>query len=201
MANAQPARERSGRREGPRERWTWLSRALLESRTILVGREITDRLAQDVVARLLLLEQQDPQGRITVFLNSPGGSADGGFAMYDVMKLVRCPIRTVAVGLCASAAVTVFMGGDRGERLALPHARFLLHQPSAGAYGQASDLEITAKEILRIRELYAEVIQEETGIPKDKILADANRDFWLSAPRAQEYGLVDRLVRTRDELP
>lgn len=178
----------------------WISKALLKSRTIIAGRQVTDRLAQDVIAKLLLLEQEDPKAPITVFVNSPGGSADSGFAMYDAMKMVSCPVRTVAVGLCASAGVTIFMGGDKGQKFALPYARFLLHQPSTGAYGQASDLEITAKEILRIREVYAEIIQKEMGIDQKKLLDDANRDFWLGAQEALDYGLVDKVVTTRADL-
>jgi ATP-dependent Clp protease protease subunit len=106
----------------------------------------------------------------------------------------------VAVGLCASAGVTIFMGGEKGQKFALPYARFLLHQPSTGAYGQASDLEITAKEILRIREVYAEIIQKEMGIEQKKLLEDANRDFWLGAEEALEYGLIDKIVTNRSEL-
>ena len=116
----------------------WMSRALMKSRTIIAGRQVTDRMAQDVITRLLLLEQEDPRSPITVIINSPGGSADSGFAMYDAMKMVACPIRTLVVGLCASAGVTIFMGGDKGQKYATPYSRFLLHQPSTGAYGQAA---------------------------------------------------------------
>ena len=178
----------------------WMSRALMKSRTIIAGRQVTDRMAQDVITRLLLLEQEDPRSPITVIINSPGGSADSGFAMYDAMKMVACPIRTLVVGLCASAGVTIFMGGDKGQKYATPYSRFLLHQPSTGAYGQASDLEITANEILRIREVYAEIIRKEMDIGQEKLLEDANRDFWLGAKEAKEYGLVDKIITTRKEL-
>lgn len=178
----------------------WMSRALLKSRTIIAGRQVTDQLAQSVITKLLLLEQEDPKALITVYVNSPGGSADSGFAMYDAMKMVSCPIRTVAIGLCASAGVTIFMGGDKGQKFASPYARFLLHQPSTGAYGQASDLEITAKEILRIREVYAEIIQKEMDVDQAKLLEDANRDFWLGAQEALDYGLIDKIVTHRSEL-
>jgi ATP-dependent Clp protease protease subunit len=179
---------------------SWMSRALMKSRTIIASRQVSDRMAQDVITRLLLLEQQDPKAPITVYINSPGGSADSGFAIYDAMKMVSCPIRTVVVGLCASAGVTLFMGGDKGQKYATPYSRFMLHQPSTGAIGAASDLEITAKEILRIREVYAEIIQREMGIEKEKLLEDANRDFWLSAADAKKYGLVDKIIASRNEL-
>ncbi len=178
----------------------WMSKALLKSRTLIAGRQVTDQMAQDVITRLLLLEQEDPKAPVTVYINSPGGSADSGFAIYDMMKMIRCPVQTVAVGLCASAGVTIFMGGSKGMKYTLPYARFLLHQPSTGAYGQASDLEITAKEILRLREVYAEIIQKEMGLDKQKLLEDANRDFWLSAQEALDYGLLDKIITNRKEL-
>ena len=187
-------------KEDTRGDQAWMSRALMKSRTIIISREVTDRMAQDVITRLLLLEQEDPKAPITVYINSPGGSADSGFAIYDAMKMISCPIRNVVVGLCASAGVTIFMGADKGQKYALPYSRFLLHQPSTGAYGQASDLEITAKEILRIREVYAEVIEKEMGIDKKKLLEDANRDFWLGAEDALKYGLMDRIITSRNEL-
>lgn len=179
---------------------SWMTRALLKSRTLIAGRQVTDKMAEDVITGLLLLDQEDPKAPVTVYINSPGGSADSGFAIYDMMKMIRCPVQTVAVGLCASAGVTMFMGGSKGMKYALPYARFLLHQPSTGAYGQASDLEITAKEILRIREVYAEIIQKEMGLDKQKLLEDANRDFWLSAQEALEYGILDKIITNRKEL-
>jgi ATP-dependent Clp protease protease subunit len=178
----------------------WMSRALMKSRTIICSRQVTDEMAEEVITRLLLLEQEDPKGRITVYINSPGGSADSGFAVYDALKMVSCPILTVVVGLCASAGVTIFMGGDKGQKFATPYSRFMLHQPSTGAIGAASDLEITAKEILRIREVYAEIIQKEMGIDKQRLLDDANRDFWLGAEAAVKYGLVDKIIASRNEI-
>ncbi|MBN2492216.1 MAG: ATP-dependent Clp protease proteolytic subunit [Planctomycetes bacterium] len=179
---------------------SWMSRALMKSRTIVASRQVSDRMAQDLITRLLLLEQDDGKAPITVYINSPGGSADSGFAIYDTMKIVSCPIRTVVVGLCASAGVILFMGGDKGQKYATPYSRFLLHQPSTGIVGPASDLEITAREILRIREIYAEIIQKEMGVDKEKLLADANRDFWLGAQDAKKYGLVDKIIASRSEL-
>jgi len=178
----------------------WMSRALMKSRTIICSRQVSDEMAEDVITRLLLLEQEDAKGRITVYINSPGGSADSGFAIYDALKMVSCPVQTLVVGLCASAGVTIFMGGDKGQKFATPYSRFMLHQPSTGAIGAASDLEITAREILRIREVYAEIIEKEMGIDKKRLLEDANRDFWLGAEGAVKYGLVDKIITSRNEI-
>jgi len=116
------------------------------------------------------------------------------------MKFVESPVSTVVAGLCASAGVIIFLGGDKGQRVSTPHSRFLIHQPSTGAQGQTSDIEITAKEIIKTRDRYNRVVAEETGIVADKIVKDANRDFWLSASEAVEYGLVDRIAASRNEL-
>jgi ATP-dependent Clp protease protease subunit len=173
---------------------------LLESRTILVEGPVSDKMFHSVVARLLYLEQKDPKGEITVFVNSPGGSADSGFGIYDAMKLVSCPIRTICTGLCASAAVVIFLGGTKGRRFTTPNSRFLLHQPSTQAFGQASDMEITAQEILRTRKKYAEVVAQEIGSNSDKIQVDSNRDFWLSADECKKYGLVDKVIVKRSDM-
>jgi ATP-dependent Clp protease protease subunit len=178
----------------------FLERKLLESRTILISSPVDRELAEKVLAKIMVLETDDPKGRITVFVNSPGGDADSGFAIYDILKFVSCPVRTICAGLCASAGVVIFLGGDKGERFSLPNSRFLLHQPSVAAQGQASDIEITAKEILKIRDRYNEVVSRETGISVKQILKDANRDFWLSADGAEKYGLVDRIVANRSEV-
>ena len=173
---------------------------LLESRTILVEGPVSDKMFRAVVARLLYLEQKDPKADITVVVNSPGGSADSGFGIYDKMKFISCPIRTICAGLCASAAVLIFLGGTKGKRYALPNCRFLLHQPSTQAFGQASDMEITAQEILRTRKKYAEIVAKEIGSNADKIQIDSNRDFWLQADECKKYGLVDKVVTTRSEM-
>ncbi len=173
---------------------------LLESRTILVEGPVTDKMYRAVVARLLYLEQKDGKAEITVVVNSPGGSADSGFGIYDMMKFVSCPIRTICAGLCASAGVLIYLGGSKGKRYALPNCRFLLHQPSTQAFGQASDMEITAQEILRTRKKYAEIVAKEIGSNADKVQADSNRDFWLSADECKKYGLVDKVIVTRSEM-
>lgn len=173
---------------------------LLESRTILVEGPVSDKMYRAVVARLLFLEAKDPKAGITVMINSPGGSADGGFGIYDAMRFVSCPVTVVCAGLCASAAVLIFLGGAKGKRYMLPNSRFLLHQPSTQAFGQASDMEITANEILRTRKKYAEIVAKEIGSTSEKVEADSNRDFWLSAEESKKYGLVDKVIVSRSEI-
>ena len=178
----------------------FLEKKLLEHRTILISSAVDRELSEKVMAKIMVLEAMDDKAMITVFVNSPGGDADSGFAIYDAMKFVSCPVRTICAGLCASAGVIIYLGGDKGERFSLPNARFLLHQPSVAAQGQASDIEITAKEVLKIRDRYNEIVSKETGIAVKQILKDANRDFWLSAEESEKYGLVDRIIANRSEL-
>jgi ATP-dependent Clp protease protease subunit len=149
---------------------------------------------------LLILENRDPKASITVYINSPGGSADSGFAMYDMMRFVRCPVKTVVNGLCASAAVLVFLGGAEKQRVSLPYSRFLIHQPSTMGRGSASDLRITAEQIVRMRERYNRIVAEATGKAEDEILEASARDFWLSAGEALEFGLIDRIVTHHQDL-
>lgn len=174
---------------------------LLESRTIIVEGPVNDKMYRAVVARLLYLEQKDPVAEITVFVNSPGGSADSGFGIYDAMKFLTCSVRTICNGLCASAGVLIYLGGSKGRRFSLPNSRFLLHQPSTSAMGQASDMEITAQEILRTRKRYAAIVANEIGLSTaEKVQIDSNRDFWLSAEEALKYGLCDKVAVTRADV-
>lgn len=173
---------------------------LNETRTILVSGGVDRDLMEKIASRLLYLDNKDSKAPITVYVNSPGGDADSGFAIYDMMKFVKAPVVTVTAGLCASAGVSIFLGGSKGKRYSLPHSRFLIHQPSAGTQGQASDIEITAKEIIKIRDRYNQIVSDETGVDIDKIVKDANRDFWLSAVEAMEYGLVDKVISSLDEV-
>lgn len=173
---------------------------LLESRTILVGEEVTDALYRKVASALLVLEQKDPKAPITVLVNSPGGSADSGFAMYDLLRFTCCPVRTIANGLVASAAVLVFLAAPKGSRLSLPSSRFLLHQPSTITRGQSTDIDIAARQIIELRRRYNIIVSETTGKALEVVERDSERDFWLTAPTAQEYGLVDRIVTRRAEL-
>lgn len=177
-----------------------LQEKLLKTRTILVSEAITDELARKVYQQLLLLEADSKEKPITVIINSPGGEADSGFGIYDMLHFVEMPVRTLVAGLCASAAVMVFLGGDPGKRCSLPHSRFLLHQPSSQSFGQASDLEIASNEIVRLRERYNSIVAEVTGKSPEVIRKDADRDFWMAAPEAKEYGLVDRVIEKRSDL-
>ena len=186
--------------EKPHGRPRGLEERLLRSRTIALFEPITPRSSRRVVTSLLVLEADDPKAAVTLLVNSPGGSVDDGFAIYDTMRFVRCPVRVVCVGLAASAANIVLLGAPKGSRFALPSTRVLLHQPSSGASGAASDLAITAREILKTRARLNQLLAEETGQKLEKIEEDTNRDFWLSAEEARKYGLIDRVIEGRAEI-
>jgi ATP-dependent Clp protease protease subunit len=175
-------------------------RLLLKQRVIMIARQIDRQQMERTTSALLLLDGRNKEKPITVFVNSPGGDADSGFAIYDAMRYVSAPIRTICAGLAASAAVPIFLGGRKGMRFSLPNSRFLLHQPSMQMMGAASDVEITANEIERIRGRYNKIIEDETGRPAAKVKADCNRDFWLNAQEAVDYGLVDRVIQTATEI-
>ena len=175
-------------------------RLLLKQRVIMIARQIDRMQMERSTSALLLLDGRNRERPITVFVNSPGGDADSGFAIYDAMRFVRAPVRTICAGLAASAAVPIFLGARKGMRYALPNSRFLLHQPSMQMMGAASDVEITANEIERIRARYNKIIEDETGRPAAKVKADCNRDFWLNAQEAVDYGLVDRIITNTAEI-
>jgi ATP-dependent Clp protease protease subunit len=177
-----------------------LADKMLEARTIIVSEEVTDGLHRRVATMLTLMELQDPKAPVKVMINSPGGSADSGFAIYDLLRFAPYPVITVANGVVASAAVLIYLGAPRGRRLTLPNARFLLHQPSAAMRGQASDIDITAREIMKLRRRYNEIVAEVTGKSLDQIEKDSDRDFWLTAPEAVEYKLADKVIAKRSEL-
>jgi ATP-dependent Clp protease protease subunit len=177
-----------------------LMERFLRTRTTLISEPITDAVARRVYQNLLLLEDADPEAPITVIINSPGGEADSGFGVMDMMKFVKCPVRTIVAGLCASAAVLVALSADKENRLSLPNSRFLLHQPMAMSFGQASDLEIASTEILRLRDRYNKIVAEATGKDIEQVAQDSDRDFWMSSSQAQEYGLVSRIISSRSEL-
>jgi len=173
---------------------------ILRARTILVSEPITSQLARRVYQNLILLEAEDREKPITIVLNSPGGEADTGFGIYDMIRFVNPPVRTLVAGLCASAAVMVFLAAPKAGRLSLPNSRFLLHQPSSATFGQASDLEIASREILKLRDRYNEIVAQETGRSVERITEDADRDFWMSAQEAADYGLVSKVVTHRSEI-
>lgn len=182
------------------DRSRFIDRELLETRTIIISQGIDAQLAKSIYSRLILLEKDDPDKPITVIINSQGGSADSGFGIYDMLKFIKPPVITLTAGLCASAAIVIFLSGEKGKRFALPNARFLLHQPSTSAVGPASDLEITANQILKIRDQFNSIIANETENDVKKVTVDANRDFWLSAKEAVDYKLVSKIIENRDEL-
>lgn len=177
-----------------------LAKELLDSRSIIISEEISEELAQAVYAQILVLDMRSQTDPITVYINSPGGDADSGFGIYDMLQFAAAPIRTVVSGLCASAAVTIFLAADKGCNYCLPNARFLLHQPSTGIRGSASDIQITADEINKTRDRYNQIVSNVTGKKIDQIAKDADRDFWLSPEDALKYGLVTKIITSRKEL-
>lgn len=179
----------------------YLERQLIESRTLLIAGPVTDRMARDATARVMVMERRDPEAPITVMINSPGGSADGGFAIYDLLRFIRPPVHTVVNGLCASAGILIALATDKDKRFALPESRFMIHQPSTMGRGTASDLDITAKEIIKLRDRYNKIIAEATGKPMETVEEHARRDFWLNSTEALEYGLITKVIQSRNELP
>jgi ATP-dependent Clp protease protease subunit len=182
------------------EKVRFIDKELLESRTIIISQGIDSQLARSIYSRVILLEKDNAKKPITVIINSQGGGADSGFGIYDMLRFVKPPITTLTAGLCASAAVIVFLAGEKGKRFALPNSRFLIHQPSTSAVGPAADLEITANQILKIRDQFNFIIANETGNDIKKVTSDTNRDFWLTADEAIEYNLVSKIIETRQEL-
>lgn len=171
---------------------------LLKDNIIFLGTPIDDGVANLVCAQLLFLEAENPDRDISIYVNSPGGDITALFAIYDTMKYVKNDISTFCYGQAASAAAVILAGGTKGKRLSLPHSRILLHQPYGGAGGQASDIELQAKEILRMRDLLNEMLAADTGQPVDRIAKDTDRDFIMGAEDAKEYGIIDEIMTTRD---
>ncbi|MBI5367851.1 MAG: ATP-dependent Clp protease proteolytic subunit [Planctomycetes bacterium] len=185
---------------GDKEKGMSFERRLLKARVIMAAEVVTDKLFRRMAALALVMQEEDAKAPITVIINSPGGSADSGFAIHDMLHYLRCPVRCVVNGLCASAAVMILLAAPKERRYSLPNSRFLLHQPSTTIMGQASDIEINANEILKLKERYNQIVSDETGRPLDQIAKDADRDFWLEAVRAQEYGLVGRVIKNSAEI-
>jgi len=172
---------------------------LRKHRSIIISEQITPKLTQRFITQLLWLDAQ-AKLPIKVFINTPGGSADDGFALFDMIRFVRCPVYTVCVGLNASAGTLVLLGAPRERRFALPNARIMIHQPSGGARGRASDIEITADEIMKLRRRANELIAAETGKTVEQVEHDTDRDYWLSADEAKKYGIISRVIRSVDEI-
>jgi len=167
---------------------------LLKERIIFLGTPINDQIANLIVAQLLYLEREDPDKDISLYIHCPGGIISAGLAIYDTMQLVRCDISTICVGLAASMGTLLLCAGAKGKRYALPNATIHMHQPVGGAQGQASDIEIAAKEILRLQDKIRNILAKHTGQPYEKIAQDSDRDFYLSAEQSLEYGLVDEIL-------
>jgi len=170
---------------------------LLKDRIIFLGGDINDAVANTVIAQLLFLENQDSNKDIMIYINSPGGTVTGTMAMYDAMQFVKCDISTVCVGLAASGAAVILAGGKKGKRFALPNAEIMIHQVMGGAEGQASDIEISAKHILKTKENLNKILAKHTGKTKVQIEKDSDRDYHMSAQEAKEYGLVDEIIEKR----
>ena len=170
---------------------------LLKERIIFLGEEVNDVTAGLVVSQLLFLESEDPDKDINLYINSPGGSVTAGMAIYDTMQYVKCDVSTMCMGMAASMGAFLLSGGTKGKRLALPNAEIMIHQPSGGAQGQATEIEIAAEHILRTKKKLNTILSENTGQPYETIVKDTERDNWLTAQESLEYGLIDKVMENR----
>ena len=167
---------------------------LLKDRIIFLGEEVNDTTASLAVAQLLFLEAEDPGKDIQLYINSPGGSVTAGMAIYDTMNYIKCDVSTICIGMAASMGAFLLAGGAKGKRFALPNAEIMIHQPSGGAQGQATDIQIVAENILKIKKRLNEILAANTGKPYDVIAADTERDNYMSAEEAREYGIIDEVI-------
>ena len=170
---------------------------LLKDRIIFLGEEVNDTSASIVIAQLLFLESEDPSKDISLYINSPGGSVTAGLGIYDTMQYIKCDVSTICCGMAASMGAYLLAGGAKGERFALPNAEIMIHQPSGGSQGQATEIEIAAKHILKTKEKLNRMLSENTGKPYETIAADTERDNWMSAEEACAYGLIDSVIAKR----
>ncbi len=176
------------------ERWIDIYTRLSQERIIFLGQEVTDALANRIVAYLLYLNSDDASKPIYIYINSPGGSVTAGMAIYDTMQYIKAEVVTICVGQAASMGAFLLAAGTKGKRLALPHARIMIHQPLGGTRGQATDIDIEAREILRVRQNLNEILANRTGQTLEKIQKDTDRDYFMSAAEAKEYGLIDQVI-------
>ena len=172
---------------------------LLKDRIIFLGEEVNETTASLTVAQLLFLESEDPGKDIQQYINSPGGMVTAGLAIYDTMQYIKCDVSTICIGLAASMGAFLLAGGTKGKRMALPNAEIMIHQPSGGAKGQATEIEIAAENILKTKKRLNQILAENTGKPYDVIAADTERDHYLSAEEAKEYGLIDYVIKNREK--
>lgn len=170
---------------------------LLKERIIFLGGPIVDEVANSVIAQLLFLDHEDPKKDIKLYINSPGGSVTAGLAIYDTMQHVKSPVSTICVGIAASMGAVLLSAGEKGKRFALPNSEILLHQVMGGAEGQATEIEITARHILKIRERLNQILVKHTGQKLTKIEKDTDRDFWLTAQESKEYGIIDEILKMK----
>jgi ATP-dependent Clp protease, protease subunit len=167
---------------------------LLKDRIIMLGDEINDQVANSVIAQLLFLEADNPEKDISIYINSPGGSTTAGFAIFDTMEYIKPDISTICIGMAASFGAMLLLAGTKGKRFALPNSEIMIHQPLGGARGQATEIEISAKRILKLRDHVNQIISERTGQPVEKIEKDTDRDYFMSAQEALEYGIIDKII-------
>jgi len=184
-------------KDGRGERAYDIYSKLLKERIVFLGTAIDDNVANIIIAQLLYLESEDPSKDIYLYINSPGGHITSGLAIYDTMQYVKSPIVTMCVGQAASMGAVLLTGGAKGKRFSLPHSRILIHQPLGGVQGQATDINIQAKEILRMRDEINTIFTEHTGQPIEKISLDTERDFYMNPEQAKEYGIIDEIVEKR----
>ena len=170
---------------------------LLKDRIIFLGEEINDAVASIVVAQLLFLESEDPSKDIHLYINSPGGSVTAGMAIYDTMKYIKCDVEVTCIGMAASMGAFLLSSGTKGKRYALPNAEIMIHQPLGGAQGEATDIQIAAEHILKTKKKLNEILASNSGQPLEVVEADTDRDNWMTAKEAQEYGLIDKVIETR----
>lgn len=167
---------------------------LLKDRIVMIGDEINDQVANSVIAQLLFLEADNPEKDISIYINSSGGSTTAGFAIFDTMQLIKPEISTICIGMAASFGAMLLLAGTKGKRYALPNSEIMIHQPLGGARGQATEIEISARRILKLREHINQIISERTGQPVEKIAKDTDRDYFMSAQEALEYGIIDKII-------
>ena len=173
---------------------------LLNERIVFLGDEVNSDTASLVIAQLLFLESEDPDKDIFLYINSPGGSVTAGMGIYDTMQYIKCDVSTICVGMAASMGAFLLAGGAKGKRMILPNAEVMIHQPSGGAQGQATEIQITAEWILRTKKNLAKILEENCNQPVEKVMEDTERDHWMSAEQALEYGLVDHIFKKRSEI-
>ncbi len=184
-------------KDGRMERAYDIYSRLLKERIIFIGTLINDDVANVLIAQMLFLESEDPDKDINVYINSPGGLVTAGLAIYDTMQYIKPEVSTLCMGQAASIGALLLAAGEKGKRCALPHSRILIHQPMGGFQGQASDVDIQAREILRLREELNKILCDHTSQPMEKIIGDTDRDFYMSGPEAKEYGIIDEVVVKR----